>query len=171
MAFFVYLVVAVITVFGVMLEMDVFVEPAHKIEYAKLPAASPASEPVAQQAKSTTDARASGQAPANLTATAAKPAAAAASDKCDVTVCAAAYHSFRAADCTYQPDNGPRRLCSKGVVSDQAAAEAALNAHADAGPTVSAKCNVSACERAYISFSAADCTYQPNEGPRRLCAK
>jgi BA14K-like protein len=169
MAFFVYLVVAVVTVFGVMLEMDVFVEPVHKIEYAKLPSASPAPEPVAQQAKSTTDAR--GNEPAPVTATAAKPAAAAASDRCDVTVCAAAYHSFRSADCTYQPDNGPRRLCSKGVVSDQAAAEAALNAHADARPAVSAKCNVNACERAYISFSAADCTYQPLEGPRRLCSK
>jgi BA14K-like protein len=169
MAFLVYLVVAVVTIFGVMLEMDVFVEPAHKIEYAKLPAASPA--PAAQQAGPATDARASAPAPASLAATAAKTPVAAASDKCDVTACAAAYHSFRAADCTYQPDQGPRQLCSKGVVSDQAAAEAALNAHADAGPAVSAKCNVSACERAYISFSAADCTYQPTQGPRRLCTK
>lgn len=32
-------------------------------------------------------------------------------------------------------------------------------------------CNVQACEAAYRSFTSADCTYQPLEGPRRLCTK
>jgi hypothetical protein len=33
-------------------------------------------------------------------------------------------------------------------------------------------CNVSACETHYPkSFRASDCTYQPFEGPRRLCRK
>jgi hypothetical protein len=32
-------------------------------------------------------------------------------------------------------------------------------------------CNVQACEAAYRSFTAADCTYQPLDGPRRLCTK
>jgi hypothetical protein len=33
-------------------------------------------------------------------------------------------------------------------------------------------CNISACETHYPrSFRAADCTYQPNSGPRRLCRK
>lgn len=32
-------------------------------------------------------------------------------------------------------------------------------------------CNVSACEAAYRSFRVSDCTYQPNNGPRRLCKK
>jgi hypothetical protein len=32
-------------------------------------------------------------------------------------------------------------------------------------------CNVQACEAAYRSFNAVDCTYQPRVGPRRLCAK
>jgi hypothetical protein len=32
-------------------------------------------------------------------------------------------------------------------------------------------CNVSACEVAYRSFTASDCTYQPTDGPRRLCTK
>jgi len=169
MSFLVYLVVAVVTVFSVVLEMDVLVEPTHKIEYAKLATASPASQPVVQQATPAIDAGA--PVPASQTATAAKPVSEPASDKCDITACAAAYHSFRATDCTYQPDNGPRRLCSKGVISDQAAAEAALSAHADAGPAGSPKCNVSACQSAYISFSAADCAYQPSQGPRRLCTK
>ena len=33
------------------------------------------------------------------------------------------------------------------------------------------RCNVNACSAAYRSFRATDCTYQPNDGPRRLCAK
>lgn len=33
-------------------------------------------------------------------------------------------------------------------------------------------CNISACEMHYPkSFRAADCTYQPNYGPRRVCRK
>jgi hypothetical protein len=32
-------------------------------------------------------------------------------------------------------------------------------------------CDLQACSNAYRSFSAADCTYQPLEGPRRLCEK
>lgn len=32
---------------------------------------------------------------------------------CNVTACEAAYRSFRASDCTYQPNNGPRRLCKR----------------------------------------------------------
>jgi len=32
-------------------------------------------------------------------------------------------------------------------------------------------CNVSACARAYRSFQAADCSYQPTGGPRRRCTK
>ncbi len=33
--------------------------------------------------------------------------------RCNVDACTAAYHSFTASDCTYQPSNGPRRLCTK----------------------------------------------------------
>jgi hypothetical protein len=32
-------------------------------------------------------------------------------------------------------------------------------------------CNVAACAAAYRSFTAEDCTYQPFDGPRRLCTK
>lgn len=32
-------------------------------------------------------------------------------------------------------------------------------------------CNVKACEAAYKSFRASDCTYQPFEGERRVCRK
>lgn len=32
---------------------------------------------------------------------------------CDIDACAAAYRSFRVADCTFQPFDGPRRLCTR----------------------------------------------------------
>jgi hypothetical protein len=38
-------------------------------------------------------------------------------------------------------------------------------------PESAPACNVQACEAAYRSFTASDCTYQPLEGPRRLCTK
>ena len=32
-------------------------------------------------------------------------------------------------------------------------------------------CNINACQQAYRSFRASDCTYQPYDGPRRLCIR
>jgi len=32
-------------------------------------------------------------------------------------------------------------------------------------------CNIQACTAAYRSFTSIDCTYQPSNGPRRLCTK
>lgn len=84
--------------------------------------------------------------------------------KCDVRACEAAYISFRAADCTYQPSFGPRRFCEKGT-PPQAAPD---RAQASAAPPW---CHVQACQQAYFTFIAADCTYQPSNGPRRVCVK
>lgn len=51
------------------------------------------------------------------------PAAApAAPASCNVNACSAAYRSFRASDCTYQPSNGDRRLCTKSAAGKVAAA-------------------------------------------------
>ena len=48
---------------------------------------------------------------------------------------------------------------------------ATLNAQ-ESEPTPAPLCDVDACERAYRTFTAADCTYKPSfEGPRRLCTK
>jgi 1A family penicillin-binding protein len=33
--------------------------------------------------------------------------------QCDIRACSAAYRSFRAEDCTYQPFEGPRRICTR----------------------------------------------------------
>jgi len=32
---------------------------------------------------------------------------------CDMELCARAYRSFRPSDCTYQPYDGPRKLCTR----------------------------------------------------------
>jgi hypothetical protein len=93
-------------------------------------------------------------------------AAPAAAPKCNIDACEAAYRSFTAADCTYQPNEGPRRLCTRGAPPAAATAPTApTEARAQA-------CNIAACAASYPrSFSAADCTFQPSDGPRRLCTK
>jgi hypothetical protein len=40
-----------------------------------------------------------------------------------------------------------------------------------AEPNQAPACNVAACTAAYRSFTASDCTYQPNDGPRKLCTR
>jgi len=40
-----------------------------------------------------------------------------------------------------------------------------------AAPEPEVRCNVAACAAAYRSFQAADCTYLPTGGPRKLCTK
>jgi hypothetical protein len=91
-------------------------------------------------------------------------AAAEPAPKCDIRACEAAYFTFRASDCTYQPANGPRRFCNKGNPPQAAAPAPELNAQASA-------CNVQACRQAYFTFNPADCTYQPSNGSRRVCTK
>lgn len=39
---------------------------------------------------------------------------------CDYSACASAYRSFRASDCTYQPYDGPRRVCQRDGRADPA---------------------------------------------------
>jgi hypothetical protein len=79
--------------------------------------------------------------------------------KCDISACRNAYRSFQESDCTYQPSDGSRRLCTKGVVTSEPNGKS------------NAQCDVNACAAAYRSFNPSDCTYQPSDGPRKLCAK
>ena len=103
------------------------------------------------------------------------PAAQSAQPKCDIAACSAAYKSFSAKDCTWQPFDGPRRLCDKGQpqpVDASADSSTAPAAETDAaGDQTAPKCNVDACKQAYFTFTASDCTYQPSNGPRKLCTK
>jgi hypothetical protein len=95
-----------------------------------------------------------------------------AAPRCDVQACAAHYRSFDPTDCTYQPYDGPRRLCTLGNPPQQANDAATGVETSDASePQASASCNVQACAAAYRSFDPATCTYQPYEGPRRACTK
>jgi hypothetical protein len=94
-------------------------------------------------------------------------AAPAAAPKCNIEACETAYRSFTAADCTYQPMEGPRRLCTRGAPPAAATAPASSPTEARAQA-----CNVTACAASYPhSFSATDCTFQPTDGPRRACTK
>ncbi len=58
----------------------------------------------------------------------------------------------------------------------EATAESALSGvrsteDANNGQGAPPSCNITACSRAYRSFRASDCTYQPYSGGRRLCEK
>ncbi len=99
------------------------------------------------------------------------PAEAPPPPQCDVDACSAAYRTFRASDCTYIPSAGVRRLCTKGAAADAAADDAAANAHADGDTPAVAHCHYRTCAEHYSSFNPGDCTYQPLDGPRRLCEK
>jgi membrane peptidoglycan carboxypeptidase len=83
---------------------------------------------------------------------------------CDVRACAAAYASFREADCTYQPYVGPRRMCEWQYDAS------ATSAHIARAATTSPACDVDLCARRFRSFDPATCTYQPyGAGRRAFC--
>jgi hypothetical protein len=95
-----------------------------------------------------------------------------AAPRCDLSACAAHYRSFNAADCTYQPYDGPRRFCTLGNPPKQADAAPTGVQTSDASESpASSSCNVQACTAAYRSFDPATCTWQPFDGPRRTCTK
>lgn len=165
---------------------------------------------------------------ASPTPAAATPAPApspAPSPRCDIPTCEARYFSFRSSDCTYQPNFGGRRLCTRGDpdsaasvaawlrrnqsqtaaatpatspaldTPEDAAGEgeeaeataaaplqipaprrvplspAAARAQAERLAGSTPRCDIPTCEARYRSFQAGDCTYQPNNGPRRLCTR
>jgi hypothetical protein len=105
------------------------------------------------------------------------PAAQPAQPKCDIAACSAAYHSFRAIDCSWQPFDGPRRFCDKGQPpqTEASAAPGAASSSIVAPEPDAAQsppnCHVEACRQAVFTFNPADCTYQPSNGPRKLCTK
>jgi 1A family penicillin-binding protein len=83
--------------------------------------------------------------------------------QCHVEACAKAYDSFRSSDCTYQPHQGRRKVCS---IPSPTGLPAESMAQAPGNPS----CNVDVCSRRYRSFDGSDCSYQPyGGGPRRFC--
>jgi hypothetical protein len=75
------------------------------------------------------------------------------------------------------PISPPRDAPTPANSAAKSAAEAGGPGTADAPRTTGSrdaqapKCNQQACADAYRSFDAADCTYLPANGPRRLCKK
>ncbi len=62
---------------------------------------------------------------------------ASAPNSCNVAACAAAYRSFRESDCTYQPFEGPRKICEGAPQSSSpvsAPQQAAINPHPQLAP-------------------------------------
>jgi hypothetical protein len=79
------------------------------------PAAAPAHDVAVHDVAGQAQARAT---EASADRTASVPVAA----HCNVDACSAAYHSFRASDCSYQPFGSERRLCTKSTGAGRIAA-------------------------------------------------
>lgn len=177
MALLAYLAVVIVTVAGLLTGLDWLVTPLDSasqmpphVATAQASRGTPATPPRAQARADTTR-----TADADDSPQATKIPAQTAAAQCDVQACADAYQSFRASDCTYQPYNGPRKLCEKGdhgsgPATQLSALSPVLQQAGDA--RAEARCNVAACSGFYHSFRASDCTYQPFDGgPRRLCER
>lgn len=67
--------------------------------------------------------------------------------------------------------DGPNGALSPAYPAQTVGTAAAGSAAPGLSEVPRASCNVSACARAYQSFQAADCSYQPYGGPRRRCEK
>ncbi|MBX9841067.1 MAG: BA14K family protein [Xanthobacteraceae bacterium] len=73
--------------------------------------------------------------------------------------------------------SAPENRMPHEVAPPRSTAETAAPAAAEPPRTTGArdtpapKCNQQACADAYRSFDATDCTYQPANGPRRLCSR
>jgi hypothetical protein len=95
--------------------------------------APPPPQPDAKQANASNPAPAAPeQAPANASnARVAEKASVATKRQCDVSACAAAYHSFRESDCTYQPFEGERRVCVAPPSAQQRSADRGPRREAD----------------------------------------
>jgi len=112
--------------------------PAHVTPSTAAPASTTAEASTGKTIDKTTDTRAAdARAEASVQEahdTQARPpvtdVATNAANHCAIDACSAAYHSFRASDCTYQPYNGGRRLCTKTASSKRVATARASVHHA-----------------------------------------
>jgi BA14K-like protein len=176
MPFFAYIAIVVVALFSVALEWDTLIAPSdstvREMQAMSLPGAPPVQRdavqppPAADEQKPKAAALAPPPVNAGAVAKTGGEAQKTAAPQCDVAACTAAYRTFRASDCTYAPSYGVRKLCTKGV-PDAAEAQAV----ATPPPATVPGCHVRACAEAYSTFNPADCTYQPIDGPRRVCEK
>jgi hypothetical protein len=147
MAFLVYLFVLLVAAGSIVFGLDLTQSPLQPPSYATVSAANDSSTRAAPVRPATTASSVRTRSPATPTSAkiTAEPAGAvtaraqatseeardqapattatvAAPNHCAIEACAAAYHSFRASDCTYQPFGGERRLCTKGTATKSVAA-------------------------------------------------
>lgn len=99
-------------------------------------------------------------------AAAATPAiAASTNNKCDIAACSAAYQSFRASDCTFQPTEGVRKVCDRAPEAAQRAAAPARDAQVEAaGRKPSKDAELRAVERAVRRITASEAGIDPDMG-------
>jgi len=156
MSFLVYLFVLLVAAGSVIFGLDWTQAPLNPPPYATPPTQSaavrppPQPQPAAQQAKAPAQAGVAvaqatvnggaaapaghdeaTRAQASVTDQTDHPETTAAVANCNVAACSASYRSFRAADCTYQPFDGPRRVCTKTGGSVAAAAHPRSTRHVD----------------------------------------
>ena len=144
MSFLVYFFVLLVAAGSVIFGLDMTQAPLNPPPYATLPATAarsatpqvarapaPASTVGVQTSPATTASVATkgnaATAMASATHEEATPAkttdapVTAVAGRCNIEACSAAYHSFRASDCTYQPYDGERRACTKTGVTGKIA--------------------------------------------------
>lgn len=85
-------------------------------------AAKPAAAATTTGSASTAEPAAAPAASTATTTPAPQANAAPQANSCNIEACSAAYRSFRESDCTYQPFEGPRRICEGAPDNAQAAA-------------------------------------------------
>jgi hypothetical protein len=124
MSFFVYFAMLLAALVSVVMGLEVVSTPPVKIakpalvepirHAAPVPAATPSPPALAQQpAQPLQDAPRQTVSQSSEPDAIAAPEPAQAAPACNVQACEAAYRSFTASDCTYQPLDGPRRLCTR----------------------------------------------------------
>lgn len=132
MAFLIYFFVLLVSAASVLFGLDLMSSPLPRTPNVPIGRSVPVSpQPVPRQREAkaadepappqpappppepaATTAQAPQPAPQQQAAAAPPPAPQQAANSCNVQACAAAYQSFRASDCSYQPIDGPRRACA-----------------------------------------------------------
>lgn len=168
MAFFVYIAILLVSISGILLELDWLTNP-------KLETKSPV-----QRATAILPAP---KAKAKVEGLSAKLAPVYPNQATEPRVIAPIPASPQSTAQSGLPQQQPRsETTGAAPPAELAEPSAAANAPTTPSPTASvktqdtsaatpAKCDVQSCASAYQSFRAADCTYQPFEGPRRICEK
>ena len=99
-------------------------------------------------------------------ATVTSAVAVSANNKCDVAACSAAYQSFRASDCTFQPMDGARKACDRAPEAAQRAAPPPRDTRVEAAARKPNKdTELRAVEREVRRMTAREAGIDPGNNP------